>query len=233
MKKIMIFTLLAFATITQAQTDTPTPTSTPHNDALVIGMYQFEDLSSPQIELTGTWSVDVDETTETLVSSEDDATMTFHVNEFADYIIIHREVKPALFGTWSMCIDAMPCLDVSDYSTGMGIEPIAFQLPDTNSQIVITKTNSNESAFDFMTIEIGEGAIWQEPNVIVIPLIATPIPTPAPNDFEYVEATDEVGESYSIRRERVVTIADEFNGYIGVMSLICLFGILVVLLWKS
>ena len=230
MRYIMIFFMLAIATATQAQTATPTPTSTPHNDALAVGMYQFEDLASPQIELAGTWGTELIETTETLVSSEDEATLTFHVTSIADYLVIYRSVTSTSFGTWSMCIDAMPCLNVSDYGTD-GIEAVAIELPDTNSQVVITKTNDESSKFDFMTISLGESSIVQA-NIVIVPLIATPASTMTPDSTQYIEATDEVGETYYIRREKTITIADEANVAIGVMILLALLSILVVLIWK-
>lgn len=234
MKMSFIFLMLLFASIGQAQTDTPTPTSTPHNSALGFGMYQFEDLSSPQIELTGTWSIEVNGTTESLISSENGATLTFHVDTTADYLLIYRSVTDTNFGAWSLCIDAMPCLSISDSGTD-GIEPVAIELSDTNSQIVITKTDGNVSKFDFMTISVGESAFIQTPTavsspvVIFVPIIATPITTPTPNHVDYIETS----EGANVRLDNTVTTGDRFQAVVGVMTLFVLLVLLVVTLWKK
>lgn len=220
MKRLIVVALFFITTISYAQTATPDP------NALALGMYQFEDLTSPQIELSGNWYLSGSR----LASDLEDSTATFFVDEYADYLVIHRAVTTTDFGTWSICVDSEMCLDVSDYGVGGGIEPVAFGLLDTNSEIVITKDNNNETAFDFMEIVVGDNAITS-PVIVYIPLVATPIAT-QPSYFEYVEATDEVGETYYIRRDRTITTADEFEGSVAVMSFVVLLVILVVLIWK-
>lgn len=156
MRVLHTFVCLIFLVVGgMVNAQTPTPTSTPHPNALDVGMYQFEDLTSPQIELTGTWSIKVSDTTEFLSSSENGATLSFHVDSLADYLIIEREVRSTSVGTWSICIDSLPCEAVTDSGNTMSIYPVAIELPDTNSHVVITKTNAMETAFDFMTIQFG------------------------------------------------------------------------------
>lgn len=237
MRIITIAVLFCVTLASQAQTNTPTPTSTAHPNALNAGMYQFEDLESPQIELTGVWSIDVEETTETLFSDEDGATLTMNITPLSDYLVIYRAVTTTSFSTWSLCVDDMPCLTISDYGTG-GIEPVAVELADTYSEIVITKTNAQASKFDFMTISIGQDAIINAvstiaaPNIVIVPLIATPITTPTPNSVTYAEATDEAGYTVYTRRENTITTGDEFNAQIFTMILIVLISMFMVMIWK-
>lgn len=229
MRTITVLFILALSTIAYAQT----PTNTPHPSALTVSVHQFEDLSSPEIELTGTWSVNVVGSTETLLSSVSGSSMTFNVNVNADYLLIYRQTYTADPGQWTACIDALPCLTVSDAGND-SIQPVAIKLSDTYSEIVVTKTDNNESQFDFMTIALGEAAIQATPHIIVIPLIATPVSgTPTPDYTSYVEATDEAGDTYYVRRDSSYSMTDEIYIPLYVSGLIVGLSILVVLLWKK
>ena len=164
--------------------------------------------------------------------------MTLNITPLSDYLVIYRAVTSTNFSTWSLCIDDTPCVNVSDYGQSDSIEAVAIELNDTYSEIVITKTNAQESKFDFMTISIGQDAIFNAvstiaaPNIVIVPLVATPITTPTPNNVVYAEATDEAGETYYTAHENTITTADEFNAQIYTMILIVLIAMFMVMLWK-
>lgn len=207
---ISIFALLAIGTGVYAQTPVPTA----HPAALGVGLYQFEDLSSPEVELTGAgWLVQSNIATG-LRNSQNGNTMTFHVDEHADYMLIYREKRPAT-STWQICVDAV-CTNVNDfgYSTA-SIEPVPIQLYETNSQIVITKTNGGISIYDYMTIVQSE----------VIPSEGTGTGTAESTPEPYAVYGSVEGESGTVetRFDYLVTAGD-----VAIVSLLLVFFFSVV-----
>jgi len=170
-------------------------TPTPHPNALNIGMYQFEDLSSPEIELTGTdWTIQSYRGSTVLGNSTDTETLTFWVTELADYLTIYRVTTNVELtaGEWSVCVDAI-CQSTEDYS-GEGIEAYAVDLFETNSQVVITKEDDEATLFDFMTIALAPSSLTSSEE------------TPEPYYiFESVSGTD---GNIETRFDMIVTVGD-------------------------
>lgn len=183
-----------------------TPTATPHPNALPPGMYQFEDLSSPEMELTGSdWSIRIfggGDTGDTGLGSDDDGdTLTFWVTENADYILIYRKTTSSSTGEWSICVDAT-CQNAQDKGGGGGLEPYAVDLFETNSEVVITKTNGNESIFDFMTIIL-------DPNSIqAVSGTSSSSPTATPEPYYIYDTISGVSGTVATRFDMVVTAGD-------------------------
>jgi len=217
MKKLIVIAVCIITTITYAQT------ATPHPNTLSVGLYQFEDLSSPEMELTGNWYISGN----TLASDQTDSTATFYVDEFADYLIIHRGVTNTLSGTWSICVDSAMCGIISDYGNG-GIEPVAYSLLDTNSEIVITKLDDNPSGFDFMEIAVGSNAITS-PVIVYVPLVATPIATTTPETMTFISGTD---GNYT-RIDNSVTTGEQFIGIVLTMMFVVSLVRLAMELWQK
>lgn len=137
-------------------------TATPHPDALAAGLYQFENLSSPQIELTGidwticnlTTSGDVQRS---LCDDDSGDTMEFYVTN-TDYILLQAIFNSAGSSAddISITIDATPYwsgLLRNPGSSGGSFDFVTIDPDDTNAQITITRNTNQAGRYDFMILQ--------------------------------------------------------------------------------
>lgn len=204
-KLTRIFTICAFwcfAGLAHAQTPTP------HPNALTPGYYNFEDLSSPEIELTGAgWSVSTFRNVTGLNNASSGDTLTFWVLANAHYLTIYRRTfdNNTNDGEWTICVNTTGCTDVIDYH-GVGLDPVLIPLSGTNSEIVITHTNTRDTLFDAMTIAL-------DPASIVTGVVSgtSPSPTATPDPAIIYGTVTGVSGTVTTRFDMRVTAGDVSN----------------------
>lgn len=179
-------------------------TPTPHPNLLTVGLYQFEDLSSPEIELTGTdWSIR-DTGYDTGLGDDDiDDTLTFWTGTDSDYLLLGVYSPNSGDSEFDICVDATCQSIAHDIMDGDLIIPI--DLFSTNSEVVITKTQSNskESVFDFVALVL-------DPNSIQAISGTTPgvSPTATPPPYYIFGTVTGVSGTVATRFDMVVTAGD-------------------------
>jgi hypothetical protein len=126
-------------------------TPTPHPDALSQGLYQFESLTAPQINLTGSdWTVCASFSIGALCNDDPANTLTFFVED-VDYFVIKTYFSiVASAPSFQVCIESV-CGSYSNRNES-GWNEWAFNVGG-NAQIVLTTlTNADILLLDYMTL---------------------------------------------------------------------------------
>lgn len=129
-------------------------TPTPHPNALQPGMYQFEDLSAPQIALTGVdWTIcrpGGGLSPEGLCNDDPGETLTFYV-EGVDYLTFQAYFYSSATGQFSLCVEGV-CTSHNHRigSTGF-LGQFAFDVGG-NAEIVYATENNASNFLDYIQL---------------------------------------------------------------------------------
>lgn len=124
-------------------------TATPHPNALPVGIYQFEDLSSPEIELSGPgWSLGSTNPIDYLQNTNASDEMVFYVTDLSAYLLINNSSNVAN-SDFRVCVDAV-CEDFVSEDDGWYTQGV--NLSGTNSQITIINLDGVRNRFDYMIV---------------------------------------------------------------------------------
>jgi len=204
---LSVVAMFCIATAVYAQTPTP------HPNALTIGAYDFEDLSAPQINLTGSFSIVSFSYVDSLFASNTNDEINFYVRD-VDYLILQS------FGgssgvDYRVCVEYV-CDDFVHYSFEFFQHII--QVPDRNAFVQIIKLDDGDSYFDYM---IMDGVQTSVSSSIVS---ATATPNPA-----YIYGTiSGVSGTVQTRFDMVVTAGDVAISSALLFLLFSLFSILII-----
>lgn len=124
-------------------------TPTPHPHALDIGVYDPVTLSSPEIELVGTWAIESSSVIEYLQSRSAGATLTFYVTDNADYIMWQSNTNTTT-SDYTVCIDGIDCESFSHHDSQWLMS--GMSLNNTNSEIKFTADNNDRNRYDLLII---------------------------------------------------------------------------------
>lgn len=118
------------------------------------GVYQLEEMTSPQLNLTGSWVITstISGTTypiSFLSSISDTSTVTFDV--YGNSLIIYQGVYNHTLDLWELSINGTPQAVSNDYPQE-AIQPIPIPLSGISSTVTITRAGTSQIYLDFMSL---------------------------------------------------------------------------------
>lgn len=185
-------------------------TPTPHPNALPPTFYNFRDLSSPEIELTGTWVI----AGGCLRGVNIGASITFHVTNASDFahivaLAINTTGPRAYF---NMYIDDALIYGDDTFKDFNGLHTYYLDLPSSNSEIRIQITTTNGDYLHLCHLELFPDyqgildAISSSSSGSVSGTVSSATPTPIP--YAVYDTISGVSGTVSTRFDYLVTVGD-------------------------
>jgi len=150
-------------------------TPTPHPNALTPDLYQFEDLTAPEISLAGNWSITSDVWGDYLTTNSGGDTLDFYVTN-ASYVSIYS-VGFNSGAYFQLCIDGTDCQEWRTTSPGVEAQIMHSFNVQGNAHINIENARANRSiGLDMLII----GSQYVDISSISGTGGTSPTPTPNP-----------------------------------------------------
>ena len=142
------------------------------------GVYQFETVTAPQVNISGTWFVSGD----VLLSSVSGSYVEFAVSDNVQYVEIELQQNTSgTYGNYNICASAC---------TGSSRQSLAVNVSGT---VTIAKTDNEESRFDYFK---------------AVQSVPTPVPTPTPNPAITYSSISGISGTYGTEFHMTVTAGD-------------------------
>lgn len=188
---------------------TPAPTPTTHPDALEPGLYHFELLDSPYIQVSGThWSVTDFRYMTGLENDTNGESLSFWTSPNAYYIVVKQRINDSSSndGTFEVCVYTYysDCVDRGSWYRDSDTFVIELGGSLWNTQVTFTKTNNQVNSFDYM--EIFPNSLRE-----TLPPFSgeiAPYDTPTPDPAYIYGSISGVSGTISTRFDMVVTAGD-------------------------
>lgn len=191
--------LLSFLFVQGVYAQTPTP----HPNALSQGVYELEDLTAPEITLTGSdWTICGMASGSTILglcNDDPDNTLEFFV-EGIDYIVFQmRTASDSTLPAFDICLEGVCESYAFRSSTGLASFPLDV---NGNSNVLFTTVGNGYHVLDFMTLH---------PLPIDLSAISGTggaVPTPTPEPYYIYGTISGVSGTVATRFDMTMTVGE-------------------------